>query len=256
MSETRGFYTLWLREIKRFYRDRTRIITSFIQPILWLVVFAAAFATRFELPANLTYQQVILPGIIGQTLLFTSMFMGINLIWDKEFGFMKEILVAPIRRLTIFLGKMVGDSSDALFQGVIVFVIGVALGIPIAPVTILVALPVMILITFGLVSIGLTIASFMGNLEGFGAIQTFVNLPLFFLSGALFPLTGGGLPEWLTTVAAFNPLTYGVDALRHIMLGDAWVPLQVQTLGVDIAVVVAFDAFMIALGTWAFSRMK
>jgi ABC-2 type transport system permease protein len=256
LSETRGFYTLWLREIKRFYRDRTRIITSFIQPILWLVVFAAAFATRFELPANLTYQQVILPGIIGQTLLFTSMFMGINLIWDKEFGFMKEILVAPIRRLTIFLGKMVGDSSDALFQGVIVFVIGVALGIPIAPVTILVALPVMILITFGLVSIGLTIASFMGNLEGFGAIQTFVNLPLFFLSGALFPLTGGGLPEWLTTVAAFNPLTYGVDALRHIMLGDAWVPLQVQTLGVDIAVVVAFDAFMIALGTWAFSRMK
>ncbi len=256
MSETRGFYTLWLREIKRFYRDRTRLITSFIQPVLWLVVFAAAFATRFELPTNLTYQQVILPGIIGQTLLFTSMFMGINLIWDKEFGFMKEILVAPIRRLTIFLGKMVGDSSDALFQGIIVFVIGIALGIPIDPLTILVALPVMILVTFGLVSIGLTIASFMGNLEGFGAIQTFVNLPLFFLSGALFPLTGGGLPEWLTTVAAFNPLTYGVDALRHIMLGAAWVPLQVQTLGVDLAVVVVFDVFMIALGTWAFSRMK
>lgn len=256
MSEIRGFYTLWLREIKRFYRDRTRIITSFIQPILWLVVFAAAFSARFTLPSNLTYQQVILPGIVGQTLLFTSMFMGINVIWDKEFGFMKEILVAPVSRLTIFLGKMVGDSSDALFQGIIVFVIGLALGIPIAPITVLYALPIMVLITIGLVSIGLTIASFMGNLEGFGAIQTFVNLPLFFLSGALFPLKGGNLPTWLTDVAAFNPLTYGVDALRHVTLGEAWVPLQIQTLGVDLAVVAAFDVVMIVVGTWAFSRMK
>ena len=195
MSETRGFYTLWLREIKRFLRDRTRLVTSFIQPLLWLVIFAAAFSTRFLLPPNLTYQQVILPGIIGQTLLFTAMFMGINVIWDKEFGFMKEILVAPISRFTIFLGKMVGDSTDAFLQGIIVFVIGLAIGIPIAPITLLYALPVMLLVTFGLVSIGLVIASFMGNLEGFGAIQTFVNLPLFFLSGALFPLKGGSLPS-------------------------------------------------------------
>jgi ABC-2 type transport system permease protein len=256
MSELRGFYTLWLREIKRFMRDRTRLITSFIQPLLWLVIFAAAFSTRFVLPANLTYQQVILPGIIGQTLLFTGMFMGINVIWDKEFGFMKEILVSPVSRLTIFLGKMVGDSTDAFMQGIIVFVIGLALGIPISPITLLYALPVMLLVTFGLVSIGLTIASFMGNLEGFGAIQTFVNLPLFFLSGALFPLKGGNLPSWLIAIAQFNPLTYGVDALRHVMLGAAWVPLQIQPLGVDLAVVSLFDGIMIVVGTWAFTRMK
>jgi ABC-2 type transport system permease protein len=256
MTEIRGLYTLWLREIKRFVRDRTRLVTSFVQPLLWLVIFTAAFSSRFALPANLTYQQVILPGIIGQTLLFTAMFMGINVIWDKEFGFMKEILVAPVSRLTIFLGKMVGDSTDAIFQGIIVFVIGIAIGIPIAPVTILLALPVMVLVTFGMVSIGLTIASFMGNLEGFGAIQTFVNLPLFFLSGALFPLTGGNLPSWLTAVAAWNPLTYGVDALRHVILGAAWTPLQFQTFGVDLGVVVFFDVLMVAVGTWAFSRMK
>ena len=256
MSEFRGFYTLWLREIKRFMRDRTRLITSFIQPLLWLVIFAAAFSTRFVLPANLTYQQVILPGIIGQTLLFTAMFMGINVIWDKEFGFMKEILVSPVSRLTIFLGKMVGDSTDAFMQGIIVFVIGLALGIPISPITLLYALPVMLLVTFGLVSIGLTIASFMGNLEGFGAIQTFVNLPLFFLSGALFPLKGGNLPSWLIAIAQLNPLTYGVDALRHVMLGAAWVPLQIQPLGVDLAVVSLFDGIMIVVGTWAFTRMK
>ncbi len=256
MSETRGFYSLWLREIKRFYRDRTRLVTSFVQPLLWLVIFAAAFATRFLLPANLNYQQVLLPGIIGQTLLFTAMFMGINVIWDKEFGFMKETLVSPVSRFTIFMGKMVGDSTDALLQGIVVFAIGLAIGIPINPITFLYALPVMLLVTFGLVSIGLTIASFMGNLEGFGAIQTFVNLPLFFLSGALFLLKGAGLPTWLTDIAAWNPLTYGVDALRHVMLGAAWVPLQVQPLWIDLGVVALFDGIMIALGTWAFGRMK
>jgi ABC-2 type transport system permease protein len=256
MSEIRGFYTLWLREVKRFQRDRTRLITSFVQPLLWLVIFAAAFSTRFTLPSNLNYQQVILPGIVGQTLLFTAMFMGINVIWDKQFGFMKEILVSPVSRLTIFLGKMVGDSTDAFFQGVIVVVIGLAVGIKINPITILTALPIMMLVTFGLVSIGLVIASFMGNLEGFGAIQTFVNLPLFFLSGALFPLRGGSLPSWLTAVAAWNPLTYGVDALRHVMLGAAWAPLQIQSLWVDLGVVALFDILMIVVGTWAFTKMK
>ncbi len=257
MSELRGFYSLWLREIKRFIRDRTRLITSFVQPVLWLIIFAAAFATRIVgLPSGLNFQQFLLPGIIGQTLLFTAMFMGINVIWDKEFGFMKEILVSPVSRLTIFLGKMVGDSTDAFLQGIIVFVIGIAIGIPIDPITLLYAMPLLLLIAFGLVSIGLTIASFMENLEGFGAIQTFVNLPLFFLSGALFPLKGGSLPAWLTDVAAWNPLTYGVDALRHIMLGSAAVPLQVQPLWIDIGVVALFDAIMIVVGTWAFSRMK
>jgi ABC-2 type transport system permease protein len=256
MSETRGFYSLWLREIKRFIRDRTRLVTSFVQPLLWLIIFGAAFAARIALPPGLNYLEVLLPGIVGQTLLFTAMFMGINVIWDKEFGFMKETLVAPVSRFTIFLGKMVGDSTDAFMQGIIVFIIGLAIGIPISPITILYALPVMLLVTFGLVSIGLTIASFMGNLEGFGAIQTFVNLPLFFLSGALFLLKGGGLPGWLTDIAVWNPLTYGIDALRHVTLGAAWTPFQVQSLWVDIGVVALFDGIMIIIGTWAFSRMK
>jgi ABC-2 type transport system permease protein len=116
----------------------------------------------------------------------------------------------------------------------------------------------MVLITFGLVSIGLTIASFMGSLESFGAIQTFINLPLFFLSGALFPLKGPGisLPSWLTTVASWNPLTYGVDALRSVILGGAWAPLQIQPLLIDLGVVALFDLIMVIIGTWAFTRMK
>jgi ABC-2 type transport system permease protein len=253
MSEVRGFYTLWLREVKRFLRDRTRLISSFIQPLLWLVIFGAGFGTRFLIP-GVSYQQFIFPGIIGQTLLFTSMFMGISVIWDKEFGFMKEILVSPVSRFTLFLGKMFGDSTDALIQGVIVFAFGSLLGVAFDPITFLICLPIMLLITFGLVSIGLTIASAMGSLESFGAIQTFINLPLFFLSGALFPVSGAGVPEWLRVASIFNPLTYGVDALRSVILGSSWVPLQ--PLFVNLGVVCSFDLVMIAVGTWMFSRMK
>ena len=184
MTELRALYTLWLREIKRFIRDRARVVISFVQPLLWLVVFAAGFGARLVIP-GIDYQQYLFPGIIGQTLLFTAMFMGISVIWDKEFGFMKEVLVSPVSRFTIFLGKMFGDSTAALLQGIIVFAFGFILGIPFNPLTIFAALPIMLLITFGLVSVGLIIASFIGSLENFGAIQTFINLPLFFLSGAL-----------------------------------------------------------------------
>jgi ABC-2 type transport system permease protein len=184
------------------------------------------------------------------------MFMGISVIWDKEFGFMKEILVAPVSRVSIFLGKMIGDSTDAVLQGTIVFLLAVLLGIKVDPITYLAALPVMVLITFGLVSIGLTIASFMGSLESFGAIQSFINLPLFFLSGALFPLTGPGIPGWLQFASRVNPLTYGVDALRTIILGGAWEPLQLQPLYVNLTIVGVFDMIMIIIGTWAFNRMK
>lgn len=252
MTEIRGVYTLWLREVKRYLRDRTRVVSSFFQPLLWLVIFGTGIRFSGTI-GNLTYQQYIFPGVIGQTLLFTSMFMGISLIWDREFGFLKEIMVAPISRFSIFFGKMLGDSTDALIQGTIVFVLGLLLGIRVDLIVFLEALPIMILITFGLVSIGLTIASFMENLESFGVIQSFVNLPLFFLSGALFPIRGD-LPSWLQTASKFNPLTYGVDALRTVILGSAWQPLQ--NLYCDLIVVSCFDVTMIIIGTWAFSRRK
>lgn len=256
MTEIRGFYTLWHREIKRYLRDRTRVVSSFVQPILWLVIFGAGFGMHFAFP-GIDYLQYLFPGILGQTLLFTSMFMGISVIWDREFGFMKEILVSPISRFTLFLGKMIGDSTDALIQGLIVFALGALLGIAIDPLAFLACIPIMLLITFGLVGIGLIIASFMGSLESYGAIQTFINLPLFFLSGALFPISGSlaqGVPSWMQVASSFNPLTYGVDTLRTILLGEAYVALQ--PLWVNLAVICGFDVAMILLGTWAFTRMK
>ena len=258
MTELRGFYTLWLREVKRYLRDRTRIISSFVQPLLWLVVFGAGIGAAlrggFQI-AGVDYQTLIFPGIVAQTLLFTSMFMGISVIWDREFGFLKEILVAPISRFSLFMGKMLGDSTDAMIQGVIVFGIALILGISFSFEAFLVCLPLMLLITIGLVSVGLIIASFIGSLESFGAIQSFINLPLFFLSGALFPITGSA-PQWLQIAARLNPLTYGVDALKIVILGAPYAPFQIQPLIVDVALVGVFDIAMIAVGTRAFSRMK
>jgi len=180
--------------------------------------------------------------------------MGISVIWDREFGFLKEIVVAPISRISIFLGKMLGDSTDAVIQGVIVLFLGLLLGIQIDLLTFLGALPVMMLITFGLVSIELTIASFMDSLESFGVIQSFINLPLFFLSGALFPIQGESVPSWLQIASNLNPLTYGVDTLRTIILRDAWQPLH--PLYYNLLVICCFDAGMIVIGTIAFSRRK
>jgi ABC-2 type transport system permease protein len=260
MTELRGIYTLWLREIKRYLRDRARIVSSFVQPLLWLAIFGKGLsylAAGVQL-GNLTYPQYIFPGIVGQTLLFTSMFMGISVIWDREFGFLKEIMVAPISPFSVFLGKMLGDSTDALIQGMMVFALGALLG-PFLGINLnlsvfLEALPIMILITFGLVGIGLTVASFIESLESFGVIQSFINLPLFFLSGAIIVLSGPVIPEWMQIASRLDPLTYGVDALRTVVDGKAWSPLL--PLYVNLFIVCIFDIVMITVGTLAFSRRK
>ena len=198
------------------------------------------------------YQKFIFPGIVGQTLLFTSIFMGISVIWDREFGFLKEIMVAPISRVSVFVGKMLGGSTDAVIQGSFVFVFSFLVAIHVGIDTYLICLPIMLLITFGLVSIGLTLASVMESLESFGVIQTFVNLPLFFLSGALFPLNY--FPAWLRWVSVVDPLTYGVDALRATILKGAWTPIL--PLYSDLSALLVFDIAMIVVGTVIFGRTR
>jgi ABC-2 type transport system permease protein len=252
VSELRGIYTLWLREVKRYAREKTRLISSFIQPLLWLIIFGSGMRFASTGLAGIDYQKFIFPGIIGQTLLFTSMFMGISVIWDREFGFLKEILVAPISRVSVFVGKMLGGSTDAVIQGSFVFLFSFLVAIHVGLDTFLLSLPIMLLITFGMVSIGLTIASLMESLESFGVIQTFVNLPLFFLSGALFPLSY--FPQWLRWVSVVDPLTYGVDALRITILKAAWVPIQ--PLYYDLLALIVFDLAMIFLGTLIFGRTR
>jgi ABC-2 type transport system permease protein len=250
MSELQGIYTLWYREVLRYSRERARIVSSFVQPLLWLIIFGAGINLPIQSTANVTYQMFIFPGVIMQALQFTSMFMGISVIWDRQFGFLKEILVAPVSRVSIFLGKMLGTSTDAIVQGIIIFPFGLLIGVPLSVPAFLESVPVMMLVTFGVVCAGLTIASFLESLESFGLIQTFVNLPLFFLSGALFPVNH--IPGWLQWAFYLNPLTYGVDALRTIILGSAWTPLL--PLYQEILILLVFDVIMILIGSFAFGR--
>jgi ABC-2 type transport system permease protein len=251
MSELRGIRTLWNREIKKFLREKPRLINAFCQPLIWLFLFGTGM--RFSATVSgYNYQEFIFPGLVCQAMLFTAMFMGISVIWDREFGFLKEILVSPLSRSSIFLGKMLGVSTDVMFQGIIVFPFAFIIGAHMDLLIFLEALPVMVLITIGLVSIGLVLASVLKSFEGFGLFQTFINLPMFFLSGALFPLTN--VPAWLQGICYINPLTYGVDALRTVMMGGTWASLF--PLYVDMGVLLVFDVIMFSVGTYTFGRTE
>ncbi len=222
-----------------------------ITPVLWLVIFGGGLGLSLSATGGFNYTQFLLPGIIAQTLLFTAMFLGISVIWDRQFGFMKEILVAPIGRVSIFAGKMFGVGTAAIIQGLIVIILGFLIGVPLTLYSISLVIPLMIIITIGLTCIGLIIASIMTSLESFGTIVTFVNLPMFFLSGALFPVTN--LPPWIQLIFYLNPLTYGVDALRTVMI-SGWhsiIPIQY-----DLLIICLFDVAMVAIGTYFFSKKQ
>ena len=227
------------------------MISSVITPILWLVIFGGGLGLSISAATGLNYTQFLLPGIIAQTLLFTAIFLGISVIWDRQFGFMKEILVAPISRVSIFAGKMFGVGTAAIIQGIIVIILGYLIGVPLSLYAVSMAVPLMIIITIGLTCIGLVIASLMTSLESFGTIVTFVNMPMFFLSGALFPVTN--LPAWIRWTFYINPLTYGVDALRGVMI-SGWHTLL--PLEYDILIICAFDVVMVVIGTYLFSKRQ
>ena len=250
MAELEGFYTIWLRENKRFVRYRSRIITSVVTPLLWLIIFGTGLgsAVRFGTGAA-GYQAFIFPGIIGQTILFTAVFSGVSVIMDRQYGFLKEILVAPISRPSIVFGKALGISTTAMIQGMVLLLLSFIVAVPMTPIIFLESVGVILLISLGLSGLGLLISSFTDSMEGFNLIMSFIVLPIFLLSGALFPITG--LPSWLQVAVYINPLTYGVDALRNIILNEAVLPLYV-----DVIVVAVFAVMMIMISALVFSKKE
>ncbi|AXV37287.1 MAG: ABC transporter permease [Methanobacteriaceae archaeon] len=250
MSDWEGIFTIWLRETKRYIRYRSRIVTSVVTPLLWLIIFGTGLgsAVRFGGMAG-GYQQFIFPGIIGQTILFTSVFSGVSVIIDRQYGFLKEILVAPISRPSIVMGKALGISTASLIQGVILLVLSFIVGIQMTPLCFLVSTILIVMISLGLASLGLLIASFTDSMEGFNLILSFIVLPMFLLSGALFPITG--LPSWLQFAVYLNPLTYGVDALRYTILGTSTLPLYINVI-----VVFGFALLMIFISAFIFSKKE
>ncbi len=255
MSEIKGIYALWYRETKVFLRERSRVISSIINPILWLLIIGGGLGSAVSFN-GINYQTFIFPGILIQTALFSSVFFGVYIVWDKKIDFMKEVLVAPMRRTSIFVGKILGGSTDTLLQVLFLFVIGFIFmigglmpGLNLTPFSVLVSLAFLLVTTVGLVSIGLILGSQMESPEGFQLIISFLVFPLFFLSGALFPITN--LPGWLAPLILANPVTYAVDGIRGVMLGISRFDLLF-----DFTIVCLFALFMIVIGTYAFKKMK
>jgi ABC-2 type transport system permease protein len=248
LTELEGLYALWYREFKVFLREKSRIVSSLFTPLLWIVVFGGGLGSSVSLGGT-NYQLFIFPGILTMTILFTSIFFGLYIVWDKKIDFFKEVLVAPLSRLTIFAGKMLGGCTDALIQGGLMLAFGVILGVSYNVWIVVVTLIFMLVLASAIVSIGLVIGSFMESPEGFNLIVSFLVFPLFFLSGALFPISN--LPPWLHVFTTLNPVTYAVDGMRGVMLGVSTFPVAM-----DFGVLLAFSSAMIVIGSIAFNRMK
>ncbi|MCX8125820.1 MAG: ABC transporter permease [Dehalococcoidia bacterium] len=250
MRELRKVYGIWRRELIRFTREKSRIASSLAAPLLWLIVLGGGLRMA-QVPAGENYQSFLYPGIIGMAILFTSVFSGISVIWDREFGFLKEVLVAPVARWSIVLGKAMGGATAALIQALILLPLAPLVGVELSPVRLPLLIILMAVIAVGLTSTGLLIASLMGSMEGFNLIMGFAIQPMFFLSGAIFPL--GGAPEWLRAVSYLNPFTYGVDVLRWVVFSEFTTLIAVEA---ELAIVSVFAVAMVLACSYTFSRKK
>ena len=241
---------MWLREVKRFIRSKSRIVGALGQPILFLIALGYGLGPVFQKAGQGNYLEFIAPGIIGMSIIFTAIFNGMQVIWDRQFGFLKETMVAPVSRLSVMFGRTLGGATVASTQGTLVLLIAIAAGFrPISWFSIVPALFVMLLIALLFSALGIMVASQLQDMQGFQLIMNFLVMPLFFLSGALFPLTD--VPPALFLVARFDPLSYGVDALRYFLIGGATFPLAL-----DLGVLVGVTAFFLVLGSYFFSRIE
>ncbi len=245
-----AIYILWLRELKRYVRSRPQIIASLAQPMLYLLVLGFGLGPVFHKAGHGSYLQFVAPGVIGMTVLFSSIFSGLVLLWDRQFGFLKEMLVAPVPRVHIMIGRTLGGATVATIQGCLIAAVCVIAGFrPVSIAAVPVALLFMILIATVFGALGTGIGSMLQDMQGFQLIMNFMVLPIFFLSGALFPLTN--LPVVLTIVTRLDPLAYGVDGLRATLIGAS-------TFGapLDLIVLSAVAVIFLAGGARQFSRIQ
>ena len=243
-----AMYAVWLREFKVFLRERSRLIASIFTPLLWLFVIGSGLGSANP-SVGVSYQKFIFPGIISMSVIFSSVFFGSYIIWDRKFDFLKSVMVAPVARETIFIGKTFGGMTTSLVQISILVAVGGPIGIQLNAISITQIVAVVLLLSFALTSVGLTMGSYIESLEGFQLIVSFVVFPLFFLSGALFPLKN--LPEWLSYLTIMNPVTYAVDALRNTMMLTS-----IHTFMQDISILFAATVALGLLGTFSFKKMK
>src|SRR5256884_1239069 len=270
MASLRAIYIIWYRDILRYWRDRWRLVASLAQPLLFLIVFGSGLSSAlgrgglFGSRGGLSYVQFMYPGIIGMSILFTAIFGAMSIVWDREFGFLKEVLVAPIDRWAVAVGKALGGTTQAMIQGLILLVLAPFVGVKLSVLTVLAIIPLAAVLAFGLASFGVMLASMMKSLQGFQVVMNFLMMPMFFLSGALFPLTG--LPGWMTVLTRLDPASYGIDPLRRVVLSNSGLPgAVVDRLGLtinghvlpvpqEVGIVFAFGAVMLGIAVVMFQR--
>jgi ABC-2 type transport system permease protein len=243
-------YILWLREVKKYLRSRVQIIASLGSPLMYLGVLGFSLGPVFKRAGEGSYLQFMAPGIIGMTVLFTAMFSGIAMLWDRQFGFLKETLVAPVPRIAIMLGRTLGGATVAIFQGTIIFIVTLIAGFrPQSVLAVPVAFLIVILIAIVFAALAAAIGSTLKEMQGFQMVMNFLVMPIFFLSGALYPLRD--LPVVLTVLTRLDPLTYGVDGVRGMLIGTTHFGVAF-----DVGVLIVVGLLFLMLGAWRFSKIE
>ncbi len=254
---------MWLREMKRFLRARSRIVGALAMPLFFLAFMGLGF-NRMAVPGlaggaaggaaagthSLSYLRFLVPGIIGMSMLFTSTFAGLSVLWDREFGFLKEIMVAPVSRVSLVLGRIAGGTTTTLIQGLLLLSVSIVLGFrPGSWAGLVPAVLFMFLIAVTFIGLGLVFASNMKDMQGFSIIMNFIMFPLLFLSGALYPMKN--LPVWLRPLSYADPLTYGIDGMRAALLG-----VSMFSAALNLVVLAGFSLLMVVLGAYFFEHSE
>jgi ABC-2 type transport system permease protein len=246
----RVIYILWLREVKKYLRSKTQIVASLGSPIMYLGVLGFGLGPVFQRAGEGSYLQFMAPGVIGMTVLFTSMFSGIALLWDRQFGFLKETLVAPVPRFWIMTGRTLGGATVAMIQGLLIFLVSLVAGFrPSSIQTLPVALFVIAMVAIVFAAFGTVIGSSLKDMQGFQLVMNFLVMPIFFLSGALYPLSN--LPKALAFLTRIDPLTYGVDGVRAALIG-----MTQFGITLDVAALAGVAAVLLTAGAWRFSKIE
>jgi ABC-2 type transport system permease protein len=247
-----AIYILWLRELKRYTRSRAQIVASIGQPLLYLLALGFGLGPVFRKAGEGSYLQFVAPGVIGMSVLFTSIFSGIGLLWDRQFGFLKETLVAPVSRMQIMIGRTAGGATVACIQGLLVMILCIIFGFrPTHWTAIPIAIGFMILIALLFAALGMAIGSGLQDMQGFQLIMNFLVMPIYFLSGAMFPLnTDIALP--LKYATRIDPLSYGIDGMRSAF-GS---PNVAFSTSIDSLVLVVVGAILLVFGAWRFSKIE
>ena len=251
--------TVALRELIRLRRMPTRVVGSFAQPVLFLLVLGAGLAPLVgdEGIGGVSYQEFIFPGVLAMSVITSALFSAIAIVWDREFGFMREMLVAPVSRGALVLGKAVGGGSVAVAQGIVLIVLAPLVGVDLTPLRVLGLLGALLLLAFAMTALGIVVASRMRRMESFQMVMALVLQPMIFLSGAIFPLDQ--LPRWLAIPCRLNPATYGVDLARRALLGEEQaltIAHHVVPIWADVAILLAFGAVLLGVATRLFGQAE